>query len=175
MVVHSFGRIALVALVALSLGVASEAKANPVYYLTPTQMTWTQAEAYAQSQGGHLVTINNAAEQALLVSQFGGNVRYWIGFNDIAVEGTFGWINGEPVTYTNWAPGEPNNLGNEDFVVMNWSAPGNWNDLPDAGPGFQPTFGIFEVTPEPMSIALFGAIGLGAIGYARRRMNKATV
>jgi hypothetical protein len=159
----------------LVFGFATEATASPTYVLTPNVTTWTGAEAYAQSLGGHLVTINDAAEQALLVSLFGGNTRYWIGFNDLAVEGNFEWVNGEPVTYTNWALGEPNNLGNEDFAVMNWTAPGNWNDLPDAGPGLQPTFGIVELVPEPMSLAVFGAIGLGAIGYARRRMTKATV
>ena len=46
---------------------------------------WVEAEAYAVSLGGHLVTINNAAEDAWLVATFG--TEYFIGFNDRAVEG----------------------------------------------------------------------------------------
>jgi hypothetical protein len=37
----------------------------------------------------------------------------------------------EPLTYTNWAEGEPNNFwdGGEHWVVMNWGTGGTWNDL----------------------------------------------
>ena len=58
--------------------------------------------------GGHLVTVKDGAEQAWLVATFGGGSLYWIGFSDIAAEGSWMWVSGEPVTYTNWAGGEPN-------------------------------------------------------------------
>ena len=35
--------------------------------------------------------------------------RRWIGLSDQAVENNFVWDSGEPVTYTAWGPGEPNN------------------------------------------------------------------
>ena len=105
-------------------------------YITTYKTTWTNAESAAQSLGGHLVTINDAAEQAYLEDNVLPDIintlsenEFWIGFNDTAVEGTWEWISGEPVTYTNWRSGEPNNShGNEDYgVLVGWSD-SEWND-----------------------------------------------
>jgi hypothetical protein len=38
------------------------------------------------------------------------------------------WSNGEPWGYTNWNAGEPNNAGNEDYLLVNPGFPG-WNDI----------------------------------------------
>ena len=57
------------------------------YALTPTAMTWPNAQAWAQSLGGHLVTINNQQEQNWLLARFGGDTR-WIGYSDATSEGT---------------------------------------------------------------------------------------
>jgi len=107
--------------------------------------TWADAEAYAVSLGGHLVTINDPAEDAWLVSTFG--TQYWIGLNDIAVEGVWVWSSGEPVTYTNWFPGEPNNSdGTEDAAKIENRPPFiAWNDLtPGAA---DPDAFVVEVVP----------------------------
>lgn len=93
------------------------------YYRSTASMSWTAANAAAQALGGHLVTIANAAENNL----FTGLNQHWIGFTDQATEGQWAWVTGEPVTYTNWAAGEPNNSGNEDFAVINWNGTA-WND-----------------------------------------------
>ncbi len=95
---------------------------TPITYYLTTATTWTDAQAQAQAMGGNLVTINDAAENQFLVNAFGGSELFWIGLNDVAQEGVFKWINGEPVTYTNWNSGEPNNYGNEDYVHFNWAA-----------------------------------------------------
>ncbi|MEM9089812.1 MAG: DUF4347 domain-containing protein, partial [Cyanobacteria bacterium P01_F01_bin.53] len=122
------------------------------YQLTTGAKSWKEAQAEAISLGGSLVTINSAAEQQWLRDTFGNSERLWIGLTDKATEGQFQWANGEAVTYTNWAPGEPNDYkfggafpGGEDYTVMNWNASGQWNDTPDNYIG---TFrGIIEV-PE---------------------------
>lgn len=99
--------------------------------------SWDNAENNAIALGGHLVTINDAAEEAWLRANFvavdGQHIRYWIGFNDAAVEGTWVWASGEPVTYTNWDSDEPNNMMpppiGEDYAVLNWNlTTGGWND-----------------------------------------------
>ncbi|MCA2719621.1 Calx-beta domain-containing protein [Microcystis sp. M169S2] len=108
---------------------------TPITYYLTTATTWTDAQAQAQAVGGNLVTINDAAENQFLVNAFGGSELFWIGLNDVAQEGVFKWINGEPVTYTNWNSGEPNNYGNEDYVHFNWGSSGRWNDIPNSGYG----------------------------------------
>jgi hypothetical protein len=99
--------------------------------------TWTAARAAAVSMGGHLVTINDAAEnewvRANVLRFDGADRRAWIGLNDIKTEGTFVWTSGEPVTYTNWSGGEPNNSGGiEHYVEMFGN--GFWNDNSNSPP-----------------------------------------
>ncbi|MFO0362708.1 MAG: HYR domain-containing protein, partial [Flavobacteriales bacterium] len=97
---------------------------NRIYYRSTAATTWPVANTTAISLGGHLATINSAAENAF----FSGIGRHWIGLTDQAVEGTWVWSNGEPVTYLNWASGQPDNSGNEDFAEINWSGQ-QWNDF----------------------------------------------
>ena len=54
---------------------------------------------------------------------------WWLGLNDREQEGTFVWVaTDEELTYSNWAPGEPNDLLGEDCVSMDDSPAGEWND-----------------------------------------------
>src|SRR5262249_33633520 len=82
------------------------------YYLI-SENSATGAAAEAQSLGGYLATINNDAEQDFLWNSWKGSlgtgIGLWIGLTDQASEGHFVWMNGEPVTFTYWAPNEPNN------------------------------------------------------------------
>ena len=112
------------------------------YYQQVGNVTWAQAETYAVSVGGHLVTLNDQAEQDWLEAAFTQR-NLWIGMNDRAVEGSWVWSSGEPVTYTHWSVGEPNDANQgEDAAVMNWlhanwpgpdPQPLGWNDLPEDG------------------------------------------
>ena len=133
------------------------------YYLL-SQQTWGSAEAEANSLGGHLVTINDAAENAWVTSQWSAGRHLWIGLNDIATEGTYVWSSGEAVTYTNFAPGEPNNLGDEDVVHI-WASNTTWNDHQVTLDGV--VHGVAEVAgvPAPGTAAI---LGLGLIGLASR-------
>lgn len=97
------------------------------YFLSNSMATPETAHANAIALGGHLVTINSAAENTF-VSAMSPTNYMWIGYTDKDVEGTFRWITDEPVTYTNWASGEPNNSGNEDWAVINWGGSPKWND-----------------------------------------------
>ncbi|MEP1575396.1 lectin-like protein [Roseibium album] len=155
----------------------------------------TQAEALAGSSsfmglGGYLATITSAAEQTFLNSHWpgAGSVTgqfmdysfFLIGATDRNTEGSFEWLDGpeggNPLTYTNWKPGEPNNSGGEDYVVAWWedSATGRWNDIPNNA-NVRAYLVEYSVTPVPVPAAFPLLIGgFGLLGYAARRKRSST-
>ena len=98
-------------------------------YILSQAGTWEEAQAEAESYGGNLVTINDAAENKWLLDTFGVNNDWlWIGFTDQNQEGQFEWISGQEVTYTNWAPGQPyDDGGDQEYAILNWNNQG-WDD-----------------------------------------------
>jgi hypothetical protein len=132
-------------------------------------ISWTDAESTAVSLGGHLVTINDASENDWVASAFNSSYYEWIGLNDAANEGVFIWTSGEPVTYTNWWPGEPNSWsGDEDYGEMyNWDGNNMWNDNTDNAGGNP--YGIAEIVPEPSTLVLLSIGAVSLLAYSRRR------
>jgi chromosome segregation ATPase len=97
------------------------------YFFTGSK-TWDAAQEEAGKVGGNLATIRNQEEQDFL-SQKVGDQRVWIGLNDVEREGDWRWVSGEPVTYTNFQHGQPDNAkGREDFVELRGNVSGKWND-----------------------------------------------
>ena len=104
-----------------------------VYYCSDSNNhDWSEATAAnaATAYGGYLVVVNSAGENDFLASNIMAD-RIWIGLTDENWEGEFEWVNGDPVTYTNWAYYEPNdqgvNGGHADYTVLEkWS--GEWKD-----------------------------------------------
>lgn len=158
------GGLAVLSLLSLAIVLPGEASwaevlagpiANPGnghhYYLLAST-TWKASEAEAERLGGHLVTINDEAEHQWVWSTFSnwdGEARsLWIGLTDESTEATFVWISGEPVTYTRWPSGEPNNLFDEDFGMI--FAPtdpraGYWNDMASDNACSPACHGVVEV------------------------------
>ena len=97
--------------------------------------SWNDAQAKAVAEGAHLVSINNAAEQAWLVRIF-GTAPYWIGLTNLAKEGEWGWTNGEPATYTHWATHKlmDADRGKEDYVFMGISPDARWHKVGPQSP-----------------------------------------
>ncbi|MGE4182002.1 MAG: C-type lectin domain-containing protein [Limisphaerales bacterium] len=98
------------------------------YAVTDLAYTWHDAHAYALSVGADLVAINDAAENAWLVTTFPSEL-FWTGGTDQAAESVWVWTNGDPWSYTNWNPGEPNDATEEEWLHINWGGPGGWNDF----------------------------------------------
>ncbi len=72
---------------------------------------WSGRRDSCKKNKGDLVAINSAEENAFVRSLHKGEM--WIGATDgkgagDPGPGTYKWSNGEPMTYTSWAPGEPN-------------------------------------------------------------------
>jgi hypothetical protein len=147
--------------------------------------SWNNAENNAVAFGGHLVTINDAAEEAWLRSTFSDTTRYWIGFTDAAEEGTWQWSSGEVITHTNWGFGEPSNHtstdGGEDYAVLNWqTSTGTWNDWSYARPDYDTIQGIAEYTgastvpvPGHLLLACSGVAILRSLSRSRSLGKKA--
>jgi hypothetical protein len=172
---------------------------NSHYYgVTLNTETWAQAEAQAVSLGGHLASVTSQNEENFLINTFvvsstpGGSLQpLWIGLYDAnfspnTANRNFVWTTGEPVSYTDWNPGEPNNNGgNEWYVAFNFhyafgqtSTKGTWNDTTLGGSVSGPYRGIIELNfnptavPEPGPLALAGvaaAVGAGVQWRRRRR------
>ena len=117
-----------------------------------TGATYTNARAASllttfKGQTGYLVTITSADEDAFIFANV-PQASIWFALTDEETEGqwkidagpekgtliktsngqTAGNIQGQ---YNNWAGGEPNNSGNEDYAVTKWGGGSQWNDLPN--------------------------------------------
>lgn len=129
---------------------------NPInghfYKPIPTGAYYTAARAASllttfKGQTGYLVTITSADEDAFIYANIPQS-NIWFALTDEITEGI--WIidagpekgtiiktqNGQTAgnvagQYNNWAGGEPNNSGNEDYAVTKWGG-NQWNDLPNA-------------------------------------------
>lgn len=95
------------------------------YMLFSIPTIWPEAKGICETMTprAHLVTISSPAEADVVASLAGGG-EPWIGLNDVIVEGTYGWVTGEPFGLTDWLSGEPNNTG--DCVRL---VDGRWADL----------------------------------------------
>ncbi len=136
-----------------------------LYALTLCAGTWEECEAEAQMLGGHLVSINDAAENDWLYYGFlqadqpyVGAVPYtWIGLYQDHTDPSFSeprggwkWIGGEPITFMKWAFREPTNSSpREDYAtIAGYKPDGEWNDWGPDRPDFVPAHGIIEIGGE---------------------------
>jgi hypothetical protein len=116
-----------------------------------TGATYVNARAAAlnttfKGQQGYLVTITSSDEDAFIFNNVPQS-QIWFALTDEVTEGR--WVidagpekgtviktsNGQTAgnivgQYNNWAGGEPNNAGNEDYAVTKWNG-SQWNDLPN--------------------------------------------
>jgi len=77
--------------------------------------------------GGTLATIENQAEQDALATLTDPDGAY-IGLTDFLNEGTFAWVDGTAMGFTNWYFNAPNNGNDNQHCV--WIRPDDeWDDV----------------------------------------------
>lgn len=122
-----------------------------------SNITLDAAESIADYFNGHVVSINDDAENTYLANyvntyltssaieaEYGNPCLDWscpgnyqearIGLSDVENEGDFIWISGEPVVYSNWRAGEPDDTNRwgspgADYVVL--ASDSTWFDNTD--------------------------------------------
>lgn len=126
-------------------------------YIPKLDITWTEARDSAARMTynglkGYLATITSTEENDFIWSKIDG--IGWIGASDADLEGEWKWVTGPEAgtvfwrggisgtrvngQYCNWATGEPNNAGDEDYAHVNQNPQKeqkSWNDLENAGDG----------------------------------------
>ena len=120
----------------------------PHFYIRDTvvrnsRTATTTSYSYLGIQG-YLVTLTSAAEETKVESLLTLNNDWtWLGGNDNwggdGTDGQWRWVDGpegalsQAISYSNWATGQPDNSGNQDYVrkLEEWS--GTWDDHDDDG------------------------------------------
>ncbi|XP_064817442.1 C-type lectin domain family 4 member F-like isoform X2 [Oncorhynchus masou masou] len=101
------------------------------YFLSTESKTWKESRQDCLKRGADLVMINSDKEQTFL---FNLKKRVWIGLTDSVKEGTWKWVDGNPLTTRYWNDNQPDSkdpTGEEDCVEIHtdWTPLKAWNDM----------------------------------------------
>ncbi len=88
----------------------SENFAGNCYLLVTEELNWGAARAFCKDNNtdsdlASLLTQVENSHVTSLVAAVGGEMDWWMGFNDRLTEGDFQWSDGSPVHYDNWEEG----------------------------------------------------------------------
>ncbi len=107
------------------------------YYLSHLPYDRLVAQRKAQALGGTMAITRSGAEFNWVhteVQDIFSSDAYWLGVervNSANNNSGFRWLNGQTISYSNWAAGEPNNAGGiEDCVEV--MPNGEWSDVPSS-------------------------------------------
>ncbi|KAH9505528.1 C-type lectin domain 4 member M [Bulinus truncatus] len=101
-------------------------------WLSSDMKTYSNAASDCRAKGAHLYTVKSSFKMKILLLY---NTEYWVGLNDIQVEGVYRWIDdGSIISQSQmkeyFMAGEPNNANNdEDCIVYNYGNSRALNDI----------------------------------------------
>ncbi|XP_028988444.1 macrophage mannose receptor 1-like [Betta splendens] len=98
------------------------------YYINSASMAMEDARRYCQQRHGDLVTIHSEAENVFLWKQVSKNHGlYWLGLN-VDLDGSSGWMNGDPVVFERWDENQPDFKHNDENCAAMTNFMGFWHD-----------------------------------------------
>ncbi|XP_060072877.1 perlucin-like protein [Ylistrum balloti] len=113
------------------------------YLFTTTKTTWQAARENCLSLNADLAEIINERDSYFVKSELQRIYNqegvpkysfYNLGGTDKANEGEWIWIRtGERIRFTNWASGEPNNVGRQEHYLTVGGTRHKWNDINHSG------------------------------------------
>jgi len=80
------------------------------------RLRWDEAAQTCGKNGGRLVTFRNLGDQERISRRYAGAI--WIGARLDPASNQFTWADGTPLAYRDFAPGEPNLLGNQHCLAL---------------------------------------------------------
>ena len=106
---------------------------NNKYVLYNKNFTWEEAKVWCENQGGHLVCIQDESEWNAVKKQLEdyGGISVWLGAKNNS--GIWNWVTGESMSYNEWAPSQPDNMGGIENYLGTINPDGfldcyEWND-----------------------------------------------
>jgi len=119
--------------IALSCPIETLIWQNNCYYISYDRLKWEEAESFCAHFGngnGHLASIENVIEANFITDKLGsmdGADNVWSGGNNLEDGMTWVWSDGKRFNYTNWKPGSPNNLSDNQCIVVDKTT-GKWSN-----------------------------------------------
>ncbi len=124
------------------------ARADHSYAFCTFARSWPAARDECKQRSGDLAVIDDADENAAIAAQGaitpGTNGAWYIGLSDLALEGSFVWLDGIPPAFVSWNVGEPNDAGMAEDCTALPNVTGLWNDQ-----GCDPPAHFLCETPAP--------------------------
>ncbi|XP_008304267.1 C-type mannose receptor 2-like, partial [Stegastes partitus] len=98
------------------------------YWVGEDLFTFDEAKKACEDQSAALVTITNRFEQAFANSLVFGRSgdSFWIGLRNQGSGGSFHWLSGDEVSYTNWNRDQPVSIGGGCVSMATGFATGLW-------------------------------------------------
>ena len=106
------------------------------YKIYETKRNFTDAQDQCKSYGAYLA-YPRSEEENTFINDLTQNQTFWIGINDIDIEGNYVTDDGRDLVFQKWRDGQPNNDTDEisgideDGVIMNYTDKdkGLWGDV----------------------------------------------
>lgn len=123
---------------ALPVHWSTECGGNGHWYelvIVPSGINWQNARLEAGLRGGRLISITNQAENDFVFTNVASDARGWDGSQGPWLGlwrsgSTWIWNSGEPLTFTNWTPGEPSGSGDGGCLWDGGGITDRWDDQP---------------------------------------------